>query len=171
MKAPREVDVEVLPPERNRAPAPIYDAIVRLLDEAFRIPGTKFRFGLDPLLGLIPGAGDTISGLLAALLLTQSLQARVPRIVIARMALNVFLNTAIGAIPFFGDAFSFWFKSNVRNQQLLRRHAGTGARGTRADWLFVWGVIAVLSLVILFMVAAMIGLAAEGLRVIGGLAR
>ena len=175
MKSSRPVEVEVLPPESaSQTGGPTggtYELIAHLMDRAFRVPGTNFRFGLDPILGLIPGAGDTIGGVISVLLLTQGLKAGAPKVVIARMALNIFLNTTIGAIPVVGDAFSFWFKSNTRNQELLRRASGTGRRSGRSDWIFVFGVMAVLLLVLGLVIAVIVGLAAEGMRVVGDLAR
>ena len=116
--------------------------IARIMDDVFVIPGTNIRFGLDPLIGLIPGLGDTAGAVVSTLLLIQAGRAGVPKIVLARMALNVLINTALGAVPVLGDAFSVWFKSNVRNLALIERHADARRRSTAADWLFVGGLIA-----------------------------
>ena len=116
--------------------------IATLLDSAFSLPGTSIRIGLDPLIGLIPGFGDSLAGLLGASLLFLGAQLGLPRIVLARMSLNVFLNAAIGVIPGVGDLFSFWFKSNMRNLALIRRYTTEPRRvSTTTDWIFVIGMI------------------------------
>jgi hypothetical protein len=123
--------------------------IATLLDTAFHLPGTSIRIGLDPILGIIPGFGDTLSGLLGTSLLFLGAQLGLPRIVLVRMGLNMFLNAVIGAIPGIGDIFSFWFKSNMRNLALIQRYTREPQRvATTADWIFVLGVI--LLMLILF---------------------
>ena len=114
------------------------DAIAKLLDSAFVIPGTSIRIGLDPLLGLIPGFGDVISNLIGSSLLFLATRLGVPRIVIFRMSLNIFINMALGIIPGIGDLFSVWFKSNIRNAHLLRRYCQPiPPSSTMADWVYV----------------------------------
>ena len=115
-----------------------------LLDSAFRVPGTQLTFGLDPILGLIPGIGDFTTPLFAALLLVHAVRLRLPRIVQLRMLFNAIIDFGIGAIPVVGDLFDFGWKANVRNLALLERHARPGVAPSRGDWLFVAGVIAVL---------------------------
>jgi hypothetical protein len=121
---------------------PFIALVARLMDSAFVIPGTNIRFGLDPLIGLLPGIGDGTTALTSLLLLIKS-AAHVPRIVLAHMALNIVMNTTLGAVPGFGDAFSFWFKSNERNYALLRKHAASPGTSTRGDWLFILGILAI----------------------------
>ena len=89
---------------------PFVALVSRLMDTAFVIPGTNIRFGLDPILGLIPGFGDGAAALTSVALFLQSARYGLRRIVLARMALNVLLNGTLGAIPVVGDVFSFWFK-------------------------------------------------------------
>ncbi len=129
------------------------DAIVRLIahvmDNLFKVPGSNWRFGLDPLLGLLPYYGDTIANLVSAAVLSQAGRFGVPRIVIARMAMNVLINAIVGSVPVFGDAFSFWFKSNARNYELLQRHAGKRRYPSKGDWVFVITLTVVLVAVIL----------------------
>ena len=116
--------------------------IATLLDTAFTVPGTRIKVGLDPLLGLIPGFGDTLANLLGTSLLFIAAQLHVPRIVLVRMSLNIFLNAGIGSIPGLGDLFSFWFKSNIKNLSLLRRHAkSNGKSSTTGDWVFVISLV------------------------------
>lgn len=149
-----EIDEVQAPGARGTAPRAgdeaFMAAVARIMDDVFVIPGTNIRFGLDPIIGLIPGLGDTAGAVVSTLLLVQGGRAGVPKIVLARMALNVLINAALGAVPVLGDAFSVWFKSNVRNLALLERHAVAPRRSTVADWLFVGcligGILAVTAL-------------------------
>jgi Domain of unknown function (DUF4112) len=118
-----------------------------LLDSAFRLPGTSLTFGLDPILGLIPGLGDLTTPLFAVLLLFHAVRLRIPRVVQLRMLINAAIDLIVGAIPVIGDAFDFGWKANVRNLALLERYAHPGTTASRGDWLFVLGVIAVLGAV------------------------
>jgi hypothetical protein len=112
------------------------------LDQRFTIPGTSIRIGLDPILGLIPGIGDMVANLAGSAILIIAAQNRLPKIVLLRMGLNVALNAMIGAIPVFGDIFSIWFRSNLKNAQLLEHHVSTeGHASTFGNWIFVIGVI------------------------------
>ena len=113
-----------------------------LLDNAVRIPGTSVRIGLDPLIGLIPGLGDAIAGAAGAVILLLAGRQQVPKIVLVRMSLNIALNSVLGAIPVVGDLFSAWFKSNIRNLDLLERHSVPGGHSSASDWAFVIALIA-----------------------------
>jgi hypothetical protein len=93
-----------------------------LLDEAIRIPGTKRSVGLDAGIGLIPGIGDVISGLMSTWIIVGALRHRVPMPKILRMIGNVLIDLAIGAIPVLGDVFDFVFEQNVMNMRLLMAH-------------------------------------------------
>lgn len=113
------------------------------MDVAFVIPGTKIRFGLDSLIGLFPGVGDSIGALISSFIIAQGAQLGVPKIILARMGVNVLINTVVGFVPVFGDVFSVFFRSNMRNHDLLRRYAGQ-RKATGRDWLFVIGGLALL---------------------------
>ncbi|MFN2508290.1 MAG: DUF4112 domain-containing protein [Chthoniobacterales bacterium] len=146
---------EVLPPESKDAKPvePLFRWIALLMDNLIRLPGTQFRIGIDPLIGLIPGLGDTGSAMVSALALIQAARQGLPKIVLARMSLNILLNEIIGVVPVFGDAFSFWFKSNARNYELVREHlAGAGSaskrRSRKSDWIFVIGVLLALGVIV-----------------------
>jgi hypothetical protein len=117
-----------------------------LLDNAFRVPGTQIRFGLDPILGLFPGIGDLATPVLSVLILVHGARVRVPKIVLARMVLNALIDFVVGAVPVLGDLFDFGWKSNVWNLALLERHARPGVRPTRGDWIFVIGCVTVVLL-------------------------
>lgn len=98
------------------------DLLARLMDSQFRIPGTSIRFGLDPIIGLIPGAGDISTFAISSFMLFVMVRNGASRFVLARMILNVLIDTILGAIPFVGDVFDVGFKSNVRNMRLMREH-------------------------------------------------
>src|SRR5437870_14272 len=106
-------------------------------------------FGLDPIIGLIPGVGDLAAPLFSIVLLLHSVRLRVPRVVQARMVLNAAIDFGIGIIPLVGDLFDFGWKANVRNLALLERHASPGVRPSAGDWAFVGGILAVLVLLAL----------------------
>jgi hypothetical protein len=118
------------------------------MDDLVRVPGLGASFGLDAALGLIPGVGDTATTLVALYVLVAAVRYRVPKVTIARMALNVGIDYAAGAIPVVGDAFDVWWKANRRNLELLRRHGSSAAGGGRppslGDWLFVGAIGAAL---------------------------
>jgi hypothetical protein len=119
-------------------------ALKRLLDESFRLPGTNFRFGWDPIIGLIPWAGDAVAALLSIGIVLQAHQMRVPRVVQLRMLFNVAIDLLLGVVPFVGDATDFVWKASTKNFELLERHAARPQPPSRGDWLFVTGVIAVI---------------------------
>lgn len=96
--------------------------ISRLMDTAIGLPGTKFRIGLDPILGLVPGAGDLISTGVSAYILYLAARFRLPGNLLRQMVLNVALESVVGTVPLVGDFFDAAFKSNVRNLALLEKH-------------------------------------------------
>lgn len=94
----------------------------RLMDTAFRVPGTQWRFGLDPLLGLVPGIGDVVGGGFSVYLLWLAARAGAPAAVLTRMAVNVGVDALVGAIPLLGDLFDAGWKANRRNMRILEGH-------------------------------------------------
>ncbi len=94
----------------------------RLLDNAFVIPGTKYRIGLDAIVGLVPGIGDAISAVFSLYIVFQAARMGVPRATLVRMLVNVGVDTVIGEIPLLGDLFDVGFKSNMRNLSLIEQH-------------------------------------------------
>ncbi len=118
------------------------------MDQFLRFPGTKFRFGLDPIIGLLPGIGDAASAIISALALVHAARYRLPKILLTRMAMNILINELVGIVPVLGDAFSFWFKSNVRNYELLRRYAAAPERSRKADWIFLVAVLGLLFVIV-----------------------
>lgn len=98
------------------------DALSRLLDTAFILPGTNIRFGLDALIGLVPGIGDAITTAMSLYIVNEARALGAPRLLIARMMMNVALDGVVGAVPLVGDAFDVAFRANRRNMALLRDH-------------------------------------------------
>ena len=96
--------------------------LAKSLDEAFRVPGTGFRFGWDQIVGLVPGGGDIATGLLASYIVVEAARLGIPRRTLWRMVANVAVDMAVGAVPLAGDAFDFAFKANRKNLKLIERH-------------------------------------------------
>ena len=118
-----------------------------LLDSAFRIPGTGIRFGLDAIVGLIPGLGDLSTPAFAALLLLQAVRMRLPLVVQARMVLNAGFDMLIGLVPILGDLVDIGWKANLRNLALLERHARPGVAPAQSDYVFVALCLAALAVI------------------------
>ena len=116
-----------------------------LLDEAFRIPGTSFRFGIDGIIGLVPGLGDVLAGLLSLVIPISAWMRGVPYIAIIRMAINLGIGVLIGTIPILGDLFDIAWKPNRRNYQLLQRHLGAPRLHTWRDWTFLFVLLGILA--------------------------
>ena len=108
-----------------------------LLDEAFRIPFTGIRFGIDGIIGLVPGLGDVLAGLLSLIIPLAAWVRGVPYITLVRMAANLGIGVLVGTIPILGDAFDIAWKPNRRNYRLLQRHLGEPRRHTWKDWWFL----------------------------------
>jgi len=107
------------------------DRLAHLLDDLFRIPGTKWRIGLDGLIGLIPGIGDVSTSILSAWIIFQASRYNVPWSVLLRMVGNMTIDFVFGSIPFVGDLFDAGFKANRRNIRLLRRYTSKVAGSER----------------------------------------
>ncbi len=124
------------------------ELLARWMDSVFVIPGTGIRFGLDAVVGLIPGLGDTLTSVVSLYILKVASLRGVPRVVLARMALNIAIDYLLGTIPVVGDAFDIYWKANLKNVELLRRHSLAGPSAKRrarwGDWLFVAGLMALL---------------------------
>jgi hypothetical protein len=135
--------------------SPELELLARWTDTVFRIPGLNIRFGLDAIIGLIPGVGDVVTSLASLYILGAANRYNVPRITLARMAANILLDTLLGAIPIVGDVFDAFWKSNQRNVELLRRHANAppGAE-KRLQLRDRWFVIAVIVGLVMLMIAA-----------------
>jgi hypothetical protein len=152
---------EVMPPNRYGIPRPgrfaragglfrdeNLDLLAHVLDDCFRIPGTSIRFGIDGIIGLIPGIGDVLAGLASLLLLVAAWIRGVPYVTLARMVLNVGIGVLVGSIPLLGDAFDIAWKANRRNYALMSRHIAEPSKHTWRDWLFLLAIGLVLMLVL-----------------------
>jgi hypothetical protein len=124
-------------------------AMTRLLDTAFTIPGTRYRFGLDALIGLVPGFGDAVSALFSGYLVLQASRLGAPRSVVTRMIANVAIDTVVGWVPLLGDLFDVAWKSNVKNMALLEEHVRhpAGARAGSRRALLLLGAMLLVFLV------------------------
>jgi Domain of unknown function (DUF4112) len=120
------------------------ESLARYLDDWVKIPIVGWRFGLDALIGLIPNVGDMATSLASFYILIAGVRYGVPKITLLRMAFNIGLDYVVGAIPVFGDAFDFFWKSNKRNMDLIRERATGKDKGTAGDYLFVFGIILLL---------------------------
>jgi hypothetical protein len=132
----------------------------RLMDQAFPIPGTNIRVGLDAVVGLIPGIGDVVGGILSTWIIFGALRHRVPGRIIARMVLNVVIDLLFGAVPVAGDVFDFLFEENMRNMRLLEQHRDR-RRPPRSSGQIALVGAAILSFVIavaLLLIAGLVGL-------------
>ena len=120
------------------------DTLSHYLDGLFKVPGTGWRFGLDSLIGLIPNVGDISTSLVSFYILIAGVRYGVPKITLVRMAFNIGLDYVVGAIPFIGDAFDFFWKANKRNMELIRERGAGRGTGTTSDWIFVIAMILIL---------------------------
>jgi len=142
---------EVLPPEekeRRSSLEPLFRWLALIMDDFLRFPGSNFRFGLDPVIGLLPGVGDTASAIVSALALVYAARRGLPKILLARMAMNILINELVGIVPGIGDVFSFWFKSNARNYDLFKKYSAAPARSRRGDWIFLIAVLGLLFVIV-----------------------
>jgi hypothetical protein len=130
--------------------------VTRVLDELIEVPGTPIKVGLDPVIGLIPVAGDAIAALVGGWVILEASRFGVPRIVLARMVLNLAVDLGIGAIPLLGDAYDLFFRSNSRNLDLFRRHALDPAASTRGEQALFIGLV-LLVVGILWLVVTALG--------------
>jgi hypothetical protein len=133
------------------------DRLASLLDDGFSVPGTSLRFGLDPLIGLIPGIGDLLGGLASFVFVFAGWQRRLPQVTLLRMVVNIAIDSLGGTLPVIGDAFDVYWKSNRMNFQLLQRHALAPHRNHAwRDWLFLWMVIVIMVALALLPVAILV---------------
>jgi hypothetical protein len=127
------------------------ERIASVMDDKFRVPGTNFKFGLDPIMNIIPIAGDVSGFIVAAALLFVMAKNGVSRKVLILMAINVGIDVTIGAIPLIGQLFDFYFKANTRNIKLLKEHYQEGKHTGSGK-----GIIIILLIILLAFMAAII---------------
>jgi hypothetical protein len=133
--------------------------IATLLDNALPIPGTSYRIGLDPILGLHPGLGDAVGAVMAGYILVESARLGAPRSVLVRMLLNIGIDSAVGAVPGLGDLFDFVWKADAKNFSLLERHLDQPLPTRRASRGVLVGVAVAIGLLALGAVALVVLLA------------
>jgi len=157
---PSHPQPEVLPPQKpgpasrfNKASGLFadenLDLLAHVLDEWFRVPGTNIRFGLDGIIGLVPGLGDILGGLASSLLLVAAWVRGVPYVTLLRMVVNIAIEVLLGTIPLFGDLFDIAWKANRRNYALIVRHLQQTRRQTWRDWMFLLLIAVVLGILFL----------------------
>jgi hypothetical protein len=117
-------------------------ALARLLDSAFRVPGTRITVGLDSIMGLVPGIGDLAGGVMSGYIVLMSARMGVPAPVVARMILNLGVDTLVGSVPLLGDLFDVGYRANLRNAALLDRHLAEPVVSRRSSLVAI-GVAAV----------------------------
>lgn len=132
----------------------------QFLDNAIQLPGTSFRIGFDPLLGLVPGAGDIASVLISVYIVLEALRFQLPRETLIRMVSNLLTDTALGTVPVAGDMFDVVWKANARNVRLLEDHLQNPNPARAADRFFIFGIIVILVLLVI----AVVAIAFAGLR-------
>jgi hypothetical protein len=151
------------PLDQRRSKVEIDESLERLswlMDDLIRVPGVGWRFGLDALVGLIPGFGDTATSLVSFYILASAVRYGVPKVTLLRMGMNLGIDYLVGSLPLVGDFFDAWWKSNQRNVALLSERATVSAsearQGKISDWLFV-------GLIILLLIGIAVGAAVVSL--------
>ena len=141
--------------EQNSTKKPLrqLDALAKLMDSQFSVPGTEIRFGLDAIIGLIPGVGDMSTFAISSYMLWIMAQNGASGFVMARMVLNVLIDTLFGAVPLIGDLFDVAFKANTRNMKLMHQHYHEGRHNGSA-----WKVILPLVLFLFLFIGSIIWL-------------
>jgi hypothetical protein len=162
---PQELKPEIFPPARGslRSRTGVgrrlfadenLDLLAHVLDDWFQIPGTSIRFGIDGIVGLVPGLGDILTGLASCILVVAAWFRGVPYVTLLRMVVNLGIDVGIGAIPILGDAFDIAWKANRRNYELMTRHLRQPRKHTWKDWGFLCAIVA--GLMGIFMLPALV---------------
>jgi len=142
--------------------------LAQLLDSSIPIPGTSWKIGFDPIVGLIPGIGDLIGAVLSGYIILEAARAEVPTLTLARMLVNVGVDTLLGAVPAVGDVFDAAWKSNMKNVALLERHLAVSAAPPR-ERRNILGVAVLALIVLLLIVGAGLALGIFAARLLWGL--
>jgi hypothetical protein len=132
------------------------DLLSHILDDFLRIPGTPIRFGLDGIVGFIPGIGDILGGLASSIIIIAAWVRGVPKVTLTRMVINVAIETAVGAIPVLGNLFDIGWKANRRNYGLMTGSLQEPAQVARRSWWFI-GAICVLLVAMMLAPALLLG--------------
>ena len=142
--------------------------VAKLLDNSISIPGTPWKIGFDPLIGLIPGIGDLVGAVLSGYIILEAVRADVSAFTLARMLANVGVDTLLGAVPAVGDVFDAAWKSNTMNVALLERHL-TATSGVPPKRRNVLGLMVIALLVLILIVGAGLALGIFAARLLWGL--
>lgn len=113
------------------------DLLSHVLDTWFQVPGTRIRFGLDGIIGFIPGIGDLLAGMASCVIVLAAFFRGVPMVTVARMVANLAIEVVVGAVPLLGNLFDIGWRANRRNYHLLERSLAAPHRDTWRDWLFM----------------------------------
>ena len=158
---PRVSEPEIIPPRPRKKGLSDeqLDQLAGILDDFIKIPGVPVRLGLDAIIGLIPGIGDVITGVASFAIVFTAWQRGLPRITLTRMVLNIAFDTLLGAVPFFGDAFDVFWKSNRMNYRLLMRHREQPLKHHAwRDWAFLFLLAVCVALIVALPIAVLIAL-------------
>jgi hypothetical protein len=157
----------ISPPQKARGNEHIsdeqLDTLARVLDDIFEIPGTGIRFGLDAIVGLIPGIGDMITAAAGMLIVYAAWNRGLPKVTMGRMVANIAIDSLVGSMPIVGDIFDVAWKANRKNYELLTRaRSGVSRQHTLQDWLFlgllllmILGIVAIPLAVLYFLIYKM----------------
>ncbi|MGK7371156.1 MAG: DUF4112 domain-containing protein [Candidatus Halalkalibacterium sp. M3_1C_030] len=147
-------------------PTSKHKRLANLLDSKFRIPGTNIRFGIDPVIGLVPGIGDWIGGLASLYFLVYAVTLKAKASVILRMLWNILIDIIIGAIPVLGEIFDVGWKANLRNADLLEDLIHNPEQTERQSQILVWlaGILSVVVVILLlYLIVTLLKLAVEAI--------
>jgi len=148
-------------PHPNQSALDRIRALTHVLDDAIVIPGTQIRFGLDPILGLLPGGGDAIGSVMSVYIVAECLRLGLPKATLGRMLSNLLIDTVVGSVPIAGDIFDVGWKANSQNLKLIEAHLNDPAPQTAADQRFIFlialgllGILAIALVLTTLLVAA-----------------
>jgi Domain of unknown function (DUF4112) len=151
---------EILTPRRRMGGSAFddenLDYLSHLLDDFIRIPGTPIRFGLDGIVGFIPGIGDILGGLASMIIIIAAWARGVPKVTLTRMVMNVAIETAVGAVPVLGNLFDIGWRANRRNYKLLTSSLVQPEETARRSWLF-FGLVCVVLLAMMIAPVLLLG--------------
>ena len=166
---------QILPPRTRRGVRAFDDEslelLAHLLDDWFRIPGTSIRFGLDGIVGFIPGVGDAIGGIASCIIIVAAWMRGVSYVTLARMLVNWGIEVLLGMIPFFGNLFDIGWKANRRNYALLTRSVIDPRGVARRSWLFFGVLCLVFAGLLILPMLLFAWLSAHLFHAIGGIYR
>jgi hypothetical protein len=145
------------------------DILAHILDDFIRIPGTSIRFGLDGIVGLIPGIGDILGGIASCVIIFAAWMRGVPYVILTRMVANVVIEVVVGTIPLLGDAFDIAWRANRRNYTLLTESLYQPRKHTIQSWIFLIALLAVMAVLMLIPMLMLAWLANEVMRMLFGI--